>query len=1029
LSNNTNVFSILQQSGSRIIQAIALLNGSREDVVSTPTFRGRMARWLLAFGIISVAYQIYSISCVPLFEREIAAIEPGEFDKGEPGIPADPRILELFPEGAWERNNPKMLRTSGGMLLFRDYQPSDDGRLELKPCTVVVFTPSQGKQRPIILRAPAGAVLNFAGSMNPARAEFSRLKGARLDGEIEIFSPPTTPNGDDQLRITTRNVQIKPREIWTPHDVQFHYGPNHGRGRDLSITLTTDETTGPTDSTLGSLEMLELVHIDKLVMHVPGKGLLGDESKLEPLPGRTPRPEATEKRETTQVEVTCQGAFQFNFLNGIASFEDHVDVIRMNADGPSDQLNCQQLQIHFNMQQDKSEESDSTEPNHAAMGIEVQRIIALGLPVTLRAPSSQTTARCQQLEYNFLTRTIALSDSEQSEFTHRQHQVQAPKLEYTLREDPRRLGMLRASGPGVYQGVVSGKTNQVIHANWMGDLQLRPQDAKQADLHVMSVANGARVSMDNMGHFSAGQVHVWMRETPVDKSASRDSPKLQVQPVKMLAVGDVQVDSDRLGGNTQRLEVWFDSLSASQPNSPEQPSANPTSKPLSPTDSDQGNEGPEAPAQKLNFAGDLVRLHVLMSKPRPRLREAAIVGKVRLSQLSAKPGVQPLVITGDMLQLQVDALNRGVADIHGTPALVQAQGLIMQGSSLHVTQRENRMWADGPGRMKLSSRDPANPQDNERPETPVWVSWQGGMDFDGQRVRFQRQIEVKGVHTLKNGDRLHLQIEGHELQATLNRYVAFQQPKRQAKLDIAELRFVGDVFAENQTFDGQGELSSHERIKTSDLTLDRVSGQFQGQGPGWVSTIRYNQGDPRQPATAADRRGPRELIFLRVDYQHVVSGNVERREISFAHQVRTIYGPVASWDQQLDPDRRGGLGPDGITMNCQQLSVAEVKVNELRSFIMKATGKTTVEGNTFTAVGDRLSYAEAKDLLVLEANDRGFAQIEQRTRPGEPPSRFSARKIMYWPRTGQIQVDGGGSADYYHLNSPGNQDLPSARIR
>ncbi len=865
--------------------------------------------------------------------------------------------------------------------------------------------------------------------MNPARAEFSRLKGARLDGQIEIFSPPTTPNGNDQLRITTRNVQIKPREIWTPHDVQFNYGPNHGRGRDLSITLTTDETTGPKDSTLGSLEMLELVHIDKLVMHVPGKGLLGDESELEPLPGRRIRTETTEARETTQVEVTCQGAFQFDFRHGVASFEDHVDVIRMNADGPSDQLNCQELQIHFNLQRDKSEEADAVEPNHAAMGVEVQRIVALGLPVTLRAPSSQTTARCQHLEYNFLTRTIALSDSEQSEFTHRQHQVQAPKLEYTLREDPRRLGMLRASGPGVYQGVVTGKTNQIIHANWVGDLQLRPQDAKQADLHVMSVANGAKLSMEGMGHFSAGQVHVWMREVPAEKTESRDSGKLQVQPVKMLAVGDVQVDSDRLGGNTQRLEVWFDSVSASEPDSPGQRSADPPPGALFPTDSDKENEDPEAPVQKLNFAGDLVRLHVLMSKPKPRLREAAIVGKVRLSQVSAKPGVQPLVITGDMLQLQVDSLNRAVADINGAPALVQAQGLIMQGSSLHVTQRENRMWADGPGRMKLSSPDPANPLDKGRPDTPVWVSWQGGMDFDGQRVRFQRQVEVKGVHTLQNGDRLHLQIEGHELHATLNRYVAFQQPKRQAELDIAELRFVGDVFTENQTFDPQGELSSHDRIKTIDLTLDRATGQFQGQGPGWVSTIRYNQGDPRQPADTAPRRRPKELMFLRVDYQNVVSGNVERREISFAHQVRTVYGPVASWDQQLDPDRRGGLGPKGVIMNCQQLSVAEVKENDQRSFILKATGKTTVEGNTFTAVGDRLSYAEAKDLLILEANDRGFAQIEQRTRPGEPPSRFSARKIMYWPRTGQIQVDGGGSADYYHLNSPGKQDLPSARIR
>ncbi len=988
------------------------------------------ARWLLAFTVIMVVYQVYAAACVPLMEREIGTSQPSQKKKEEQGHSADPRILELFPEGAWERNNPKVLKTDGGMLLFQDYQPSDEGRLELKPCTVVVFAPSQGKQRPVVLRAPAGAVLNFAGSMNPARAEFSRLRGARLDGEIEIFSPATGPLANDYLRILTRNVQIKPHEIWTPHDVQFWYGPNTGRGRDLSITLTADELdgVGPKDATLGSLELLELVHVDKLVFHVPEKGLLEEDSALEPLPGRPSRTAPPPTAPTTQVEVTCQGSFQFDFRHGVASFEDHVDVIRMNAEGPSDQLNCQELRIHFKMGQAEPAQLDPLKADHASLGLNVQRIEALGLPVVLRAPSSRTSARCQQLSYDFATRTITLNDSEKSLFTHQEHRVEAPKLEYVMHEQPRRLGMLRASGPGTYQGVVSGKTDQTIQAQWLGDLQLRPQNDEQPDLHVMSVARGASVTMEGMGRFSAGQLHVWLRETAPPPGTRSSKPN--IQPVKMLAEGNVEVDSERLGGATQRLEVWFDSPDATLPASPEYPAANDGTGALLSAGSpgtDKDNNG--GSAQKLDLAGDLVRLHVLMADPKPRVREAAIVGKVRLSQVSEKPGVPPLVITGDMLQLEVDSFNRAVVDIHGAPALVQAQGLIMEGSSLHVTQRENRMWADGPGRMKLSAHSGANPPADERPETPVWISWQGGMDFDGQLVRFQRQVEVKGVHTLQNGDRLHLQIDGHQLQATLNHYVAFQQPKRQANLDVAELRFVGDVFAENQTFDVHGELSSREHIKTRDLALDRPTGQFQGQGPGWVATVRYNKGDPRNPAAAAAPSGKRELIFLRVDYQNIVSGNVERREISFGHQVRTVYGPITSWDQELDPDRRGGVGPQGIILNCEQLSVAEVPDGAARSVILKASGKTTVEGNTFTAVGDRLSYAEAKDLLILEGNEREFAQIEQRTRPGEPPSRFAARKIMYWPRSGQIQVDGGGSADYYHLNTPGNRDLPNARLR
>ncbi len=139
-----------------------------------------------------------------------------------------------------------------------------------------------------------------------------------------------------------------------------------------------------------------------------------------------------------------------------------------------------------------------------------------------------------------------------------------------------------------------------------------------------------------------------------------------------------------------------------------------------------------------------------------QVREATIVGKVRLAQLSAAPGDLSLLITGEMLQLRTDPLDRSAVDVNGTPARVHAQGLLLEGSNLHLSQRENRLWAEGPGRMKLPTQDTATrirvpPGGPPALQTPVWITWQRGMDFDGQLIRFERQVEVRGIHTGQAG--------------------------------------------------------------------------------------------------------------------------------------------------------------------------------------------------------------------------------------------------------------------------------------
>ncbi|MHB0957717.1 MAG: hypothetical protein ACYC0X_18380 [Pirellulaceae bacterium] len=1073
------------------LQPLMRLTGWRGEILVTPSaWRVQIARWLVAVVVLTVTYQAYALLVVPWIEPGPGAGRAPWDTEAPIAGDAHPEFAELFPEGAWERGRPMVLTTQWGKLLFKEYRPSNDGRLELVPCTIIFYTPKRtdkvgGGRRAIIMQAPDKAVLSFAGPLNLVRAEFTKLQGARLEGQVRITSQESAPGANDALRIETRNVQILPRQIWTAHEVTFAYGPNHGSGRDLSITLSPTGGRSPApggDALARNLETFELAHVDKLVLHVPADGLLGN---LQATPStRAPvDAAAAAPPRSSEVNVTCQGPFRFDFQKSVASLEDRVDIVRDNPDGHGDQLNCDRLQIYF----DPPAASSAARATGAAPAsadpdivrkLAVRRIEAQGFPVTLQAPSVAVTARGQQLSYDFQTRRILLVDDQNALLVYRQHRTEAPKLEYELHTDPQRLGRLWAGGPGSYQGEFGQGTGQALTANWRGTLELQPQDGQ----HVLSVVQGADLKWNETSSFAADELYVWLAEVPVGDPAAADatpaadrpagerastqpataqpglpsaiapslpapSPqRLAIRPVKMLAQGNVRADSQQFQGQTPRLEIWFD-----QPESGPGGQAGLPAAPLPgmPQPAPAAARAPEPPSNnsdnklkltsdnKLELTGDWIRLRLLMISTQPKMREATIIGKVRLAQVSSVPGTLPLMITGEMLQLRTDPLDRSEVDVNGTPARVHAQGMLLEGANLRLSQRENRLEAEGPGRMKLPAqtarRAHAIPPGGPPPlQTPLWIHWQGGMDFDGQLIRFERQVEVRGIHTGRQAERMHVVANGDQLHALLNRYVAFEKSGNSNDLDVVELRFLGDVLTDNQTFNGQDVLTSRDRMKTRDMTLDRRTGRFHAAGPGWFTSTRFDTGGlsgslptVSPPTTPVPPAGRGRLVYLRVDYENEIEGNIDKREAVLQHRVRTVYGPVLAWDQTIDPDQRGGLGPHGLVMTSQRLFITEMGEEPERGVELSAVGNTLVEGAMFTARAQRLSYVQAKDQLMLDG-ENGLAQLQQQRQPGERPTVFRARQIKYWVGTGEIDVLDAQQLDYTHVGSP---DVPGARIR
>jgi lipopolysaccharide export system protein LptA len=130
--------------------------------------------------------------------------------------------------------------------------------------------------------------------------------------------------------------------------------------------------------------------------------------------------------------------------------------------------------------------------------------------------------------------------------------------------------------------------------------------------------------------------------------------------------------------------------------------------------------------------------------------------------------------------------------------------------------------------------------------------------------------------------------------------------------------------------------------------------------------------------------------------------------MAFQRQVRAVYGPVATWTDQLEARTVDDLDAETILLACEKMVVREMPTaagSERGTMELEALTDALIEGQTFTARADRMAYAQAKELLVLEGRGGNDARLWRQTRIGGPTSQAAARKILYWRATNRIEVD------------------------
>lgn len=1029
-----------------------------------------LQRYVSALAIVLIAFSAYALLAVPRIEPQVklrASSSPAATKTSSEieGLLKShrQRISHLFPPGSWQLAQPKVLETEQGTMLFKDYKPLEDGRMQLQPLTLILYPgkpdgADDASARPLILDTPDGAVLQFDGATDPARADFGRLKGGLLAGEVKIHSPPTTATANDALSITTRNVQLDERRIWTPHAVNFHYGSSYGSGRDLVVTLLPSDKPGKSSSpSIKGVKTLELVHLDKLHIETAGASLLPNQRKPAAAPTANKAPPAP-------VEVMCQGPFLFDFVQRVASFEDNVDVIRLNPDGPSDQLNCQLLSIYFKPREAEAGATAPADPDEQTLALDVDRVVAVGHPVVLRAPSMGATARGERLEYHMLAQRIVLEDRERVTLIDERFDIEARQLEYELAPNGG-LGRLWAAGPGRLRArkiephqqrsghsntrglrspvvpIAARPQNQApttMEAFWHKELRLRPHNGQ----HVVSLLEQASVGVTGMGGFGADEIHLWLNELPVTNAPAARKPsqlpgaeKLQIEPDRMLAIGQVKINATQFEGETNRLEVWFRNVTPIVNAAPGQavaPAANPNAPPLAAAPQNplarEGNTPakPTTPTQKFHLLGEVVRVQLLRSGETTTLDEVTVERQVRLWDEPLARDAQPqLIIAGDALSLRGGLEANAVVRVVGEPATVTAQGMTMRGGNVNLHRGDNRMWIEGAGDMELPLTSDLSGQKLEKP-TNVLVGWREGLEFDGSTAHFSGNVQVQTANRQQWA-------RGDTLDVTLTQRIDFMEPKSAPKAgtkpQVEKIAFTGNFALENHSYDPQGQLASIDKMHAQDLRIDQQTGLMNAAGPGWVSTVRLGgasnplseRGLAARPVSTQPRSTPAEpqFSYLFVEFQRQIAGNLFQRQVEFQRHVRTIYGPVSGWQDTLSIDLRPEqLNEQTVLLECQRLELRQMPGSypDTTTVELDASGDTVVEGRGFTARAARIGYQDEKQLLVLEGDGRQDAELTRQTRIGGPQSHLKARKIMYWRFDNRVEVDDARMLDLQQLN-------------
>lgn len=1062
-------------------------------------------------------YQAYVLTVAPLVEppavkRTRNTITQKQRQGGYQAIGRYQKLLAAyFPANHWSLAEPPKIFRHGDLLFVgKDYRVHDDASIDIDSC-VVLSLPKDwhfGVAPPretIIVEVPGGGHFQFDEQFDLARGEIGELIRGELKGTIVIRSDMKEAGPQDDLLIETRDLIVNKTLIRTDARVDAQLGPNRAGGRKMDIRLLSDRHAKrrPSISGVQSLAIYENVALELDA----GKADIFDEEKpadkvaerihrqvSNQLPKRIRLAAHTQLTQQAPdepdfnppVQVTCQGRFHFDLLEYVASFERKVEVRRMRLDGPFDGLDCSELSVKFSVVDDQGIPIVDDNPNltrkqrSAAKSVKPILVTAIGSPARAESAAEGGSLRARRMQIHLIDRRITLDGGHEVMLRHKRDEIHAPKIVYQMPDSksPRALGELSIAGPGWLRLMPDDtRPDRVVDLGWKAveGTAYPVQLTRRRGQPVLLLQGQPIIDAHRLGKIKAQRIELLLSEVPADGpdgpalEVSKSKTKLAVIPERLLAAGGVEFSSPELTGSTHQLEADFEPWVPKEQLDAEAAAVAASTRQPSGSGTNRRADREKPPKSQYDLKANQIHLDLALTGKTAEPTSATCDGSVLLRETrTAKAGEQPVIVSGDRLQVRgLDA--KALITVTGRKkptsanpggATIDARGMTLVAERIDADQAAGKFWVNGPGlaTMNINGEALGEPADTT---IPVTLTWQTGLDAAGQRIIVQGRVLGESQHGWLQADRL---------TAKLTQPLAFERnqltsnKRRKEKIEIAEVMLSGGVVVDHRGQDDQGQ-NAHDNLQIKSLAYNHLTGDIRGTGPGVLRSVRISDGndDFAGLAGAASARQTRpaqptnestsKLRFFRADFAEGLTGNAERRVMRFHRRVRTVYGPVDDWQQELPLHNASQLPPDTVTLACELLEVSEDPVakrqmlaiqpasterktglGQLGPIEVRAVDNVEIEGRSekeglFQAQATTASYNQLKDLFVLRGDGQQDAVLRHHDAAKGRYVETPAGTILYWRAEPRVELRDVSRPMAFEQTTPQQASRPRPDLR
>jgi len=934
-----------------------------------------LKQYLISLGLVLLSMLLYRGTVVPL-------IEPARREK--PQAIVYPNDLETsqwwqrhFPADSWQQEQPKVLQTPRGILLFKNFTQLGPDQWRLEPLTMIIpqsHEKGEGHtdgeqafmdQDVLIVNADRGAMIQFREAFDWTKGKTPPVIGGRLEGQIHITRRSKAETDERPWYLTTSDVQIDRRKISTIKPVEICWDNSLIRGRDLSIFLKQDLLSESEDdpSPWGILENMELIYIDEISVGLPPGGLWADMKQASPeLPVTQGLP--------AQLQVQSGGPFRFDFVASQASLMNGVHAIHQVGSLPPDQFWSQEVQVKLAPSLPRA----GPKPPQTAVGmgaLQFKQLTARGMdpvgPITgqnivrFDAPNIGASARAKRLNINFVDNQLELAgrlEGPQSVSTvatldYLGYSFRAPSIQYRQSPDAKHLGWLAAEGPGELLVAASSAMGQ-CNVRWQQSLHMKPDGDKQW----IALAGKTLIESKIHGFMTSETLDLWLKPNtqPTPTTSKTSTAATRYLPDRLRAFGDVTLATPQIKADVNELQLWLVHAPAKDisPASEVLPLSDSAGNPMyqfvgPPTSGRPITTGlpsnaavPSSPrpavegSGPVNVEGTLLKSTVIVAEGQSWIDSLTVDGPLKVFGNPTAAAPNPWNLVGQQLQLSTNPQGQANVQVTGNPAKIAMGEAWLIGPVIRYDQTTGIIWMDQPGefsipttalnRVDSGNTAPLQPS----PSSLQWIKaphckWQGRLIFDGSVANIEGDIEIKGMFSPAENCFWSVECVCQQMEIFLGAPINMQAPKPgTTNLDRVVLKDSVDIRAAQN--DSQGNRLSLERIVVPTLTYHLPQSQLVGFGPGWIRSWHLSSMNLGQMASSSSvRSSPKqEIQGAHLNFHESMVAYMDRSEVVFQGKVELAAGPLPSWDHMIDINTMQRLNTDEMMLNCDLLKAYDI---------------------------------------------------------------------------------------------------------